>query len=596
MNIYQRIFNYNLEVLVIFFSKVRLLGDGFIRSLILLIMLIIFLTVLELFALAAVPAFLTSVWRPEEYLQKIISIFPNLTGWVSDKNLSIFSACVLVTAFTFKNLVHYLYIKRENSFFRSEIVRLSSRLFAIFLNSSYDFHLRSNSAALVRVVDVEALRCILFLKNFLNLAKESLMIVMISIFLLVNDPLMAVMSIFFLFFIFYFFIRKIKAKLNRNGLKNHELRVRELKSLNQGLSAIKITKIHGCESMLIREYNDVIDEREKYEAYRRLVSALPKIMIDQSAALIVISLTFFYYFNSWPIEQMLPSVALFAVAAARLVPSINMLSYANAEMRYQKPSFDQVIELLKTNDLFKPLTLSDRKKYINHSDCLSFKNVSFGYVSDGKDVLKGINFEVKPKDVVGVIGKSGSGKSTLIDLMLGLHTPRKGVISYADADIQEDLRGWQSRIGYVPQDIYLLDGTIKENIIFGDFRDSIDQKSYNHAIETSQLRDVLKSFEQGDQTIVGERGARVSGGQRQRIGIARAIYRNPELLILDEATNSLDADTEKAVLDAINKIIGKVTLVIISHNKSILKNCSFILEVASKQVKVCSSTKPIKKN
>jgi ABC-type bacteriocin/lantibiotic exporter with double-glycine peptidase domain len=210
---------------------------------------------------------------------------------------------------------------------------------------------------------------------------------------------------------------------------------------------------------------------------------------------------------------------------------------------------------------------------------ISLENVAFKYESSSVESLRGVSLIIPHGSTIGFIGTTGAGKSTLVDIILGLLTPVTGIVKVDGNDIQTNLRAWQNKIGYVPQSIFLTDDTLRRNIAFGISKNEIDETSIQRAIESAQLSDYVKSLPLGLDTIVGERGIRLSGGQRQRIGIARALYHDPSVLVLDEATSSLDNATEKSVMEAIKKLHGYKTIIIIAHRLSTVEHCDRIFKL-----------------
>ncbi|MDA9107626.1 ATP-binding cassette domain-containing protein, partial [Flavobacteriaceae bacterium] len=261
----------------------------------------------------------------------------------------------------------------------------------------------------------------------------------------------------------------------------------------------------------------------------------------------------------------------------RLIPAIGGLMSNVQGIKYGLPSVDLLYKEFK--ELQTPNTIIENNTNILFKEKLHIKNVFFQYDNTESNTLEDINILINKGDFVGFVGESGSGKSTLVDLILGLFHPKEGSVMIDNVDIQFNLRGWQSQIGYVPQSIYLTDDTLRRNIAFGIHDEVIDELSLKNAIKASQLDVFLDDLPLGLETIVGERGVRLSGGQRQRIGIARALYHNPSVLVLDEATSSLDTETEKGVMDSINILQREKTIIIIAHRLSTVSNCDRLYKI-----------------
>jgi ABC-type multidrug transport system fused ATPase/permease subunit len=276
------------------------------------------------------------------------------------------------------------------------------------------------------------------------------------------------------------------------------------------------------------------------------------------------------------VEALVPTVGLFAAAAFRLMPSVSKVLSSIQSLRYAQP----VIDTLTTE-----LSLLDRARPPQNGGSLPFREelrlerLGYTYPDSPDAALKDINLSICHGASVGFVGGSGAGKSTLIDVILGLLTPTRGAVRVDGRDIQTDLRGWQNQIGYVPQNIYLTDDTLRCNVAFGLSHDQIDEKAVWRALRAAQLEEFVNELPEGLDSFVGERGVRISGGQRQRIGIARALYHDPAVLVLDEATSSLDAATERSVMEAVNALHGMKTILIVAHRTSTVEHCDTIIRL-----------------
>ena len=295
-------------------------------------------------------------------------------------------------------------------------------------------------------------------------------------------------------------------------------------------------------------------------------------------AVVVVSTVFLYMERS--IISIIPIISLLAVSTIRLIPSFNTIATSLAAIRQLLPSFNLVTKEISEMTSIRPTFSNAVKKNAEFSKDIYFKNVNFQYPNVNVFSIFDLNLKINHGEKIGFIGDSGAGKSTLIDLLLGLLQTTSGNIIVDNKNISENLRNWQNQIGYVPQDIYLLDDTIKKNIAFGIPEKNIDNKKLLKSIEMSQLKEFINSLPDGEHTIVGNRGIRLSGGQKQRIGIARALYNNPKILILDEATSSLDINNEKKVMEEIFSLGGSRTLIIVTHRHQTVQNCDnvFLLD------------------
>ena len=289
---------------------------------------------------------------------------------------------------------------------------------------------------------------------------------------------------------------------------------------------------------------------------------------------------------------------MFAVAAFRLLPSFNRITNFLSIILFNKPAVDAVYHDLKEIEQIEKGTNYNEKENVKRTQLkkkIEIRNVCFHYPESEQKVLDMVSFEIKKNQSVAFIGPSGAGKTTLADILLGALAPTYGEIKVDGENINENLRSWQKNLGYIPQTIYLMDDTIKNNIAFGIEESEIDQKKLEEAIEKAQLRDFIEALPEGLETEVGERGVKLSGGQRQRIGIARALYNDPDVLVLDEATSALDNDTEKAVMEAIENLSGSKTLIIIAHRLTTIQNCDIVFEVKEGKVKKVDKDQVLKR-
>ena len=305
---------------------------------------------------------------------------------------------------------------------------------------------------------------------------------------------------------------------------------------------------------------------------------LPKIYLELIAVLALLILIFILLKLNYSLDNVVIIIGLFAAAAFKILPCVNRILGSFVNMRYGIASLNIIYKDLNIQ-ISKASNKFFREKKLSFKSNIILKNLEYSYPNINKKVLDNINLEIKSNSTIGLVGESGSGKTTLIDLIIGILNPSKGDIFVDDSNIKINKRLWQNNIGYIPQFIYLIDDTIKKNIALGVREDKIDEKKITESIKISQMENFVKELPNKANTKIGELGVRLSGGQRQRIGIARALYFDPNLLVLDEATSSLDEATEKEIIDSISHMRGKKTIIISSHKKSILNECDEIFEI-----------------
>ena len=454
---------------------------------------------------------------------------------------------------------------------------VSRNLFSMYLRQPYAFHLTRNSAQLIRNATTEVALLISAIGNTLAVSTEFLVLVGITSLLIYVEPTGTVVVIFTMVLLggaFIFFTRDRLKKWGEQRLYHDGLRVQHLQ---QGFGGAKELKLLGREDKFSEAYS--LHNSGSATAMRKqsFMTNLPRLFIELFAISAVVILMFLLIFQSKPLASLVPIMGLFAVAAFRVMPSINRIVSATQTLHYSYPAL---------NVLYQEISQLEHKAFsqqevesLQLKDKLEIRNLYFKYDNKEKNALKNINLNIEFGSCIGIIGPSGSGKSTLLDLLLGLLTPSKGLVMVNGTDIQKNLRGWQEQIGYVPQDIYLTDNSLRENIAFGMHPEHILEKKIKEAVISSSLNSFVETLEEGLDTNIGERGVLLSGGQQQRIGIARALYHDPEVLVFDEATSSLDLEIEKKIMDDVHHLTGIKTIIIVTHRLSTVSKCDYLYEL-----------------
>jgi ABC-type multidrug transport system fused ATPase/permease subunit len=333
---------------------------------------------------------------------------------------------------------------------------------------------------------------------------------------------------------------------------------------------VKDVKILGREADFLEQYRLHTTSSMRVMRHLTTLQSLPRLGLEMLAVTGLAGLVLVMIWQGKPVASLLPTLGLFAAAAFRFMPSVNRVILALQTVRFSLPVIDTLHGELQLLDANKP-PLSGGAFEFQHE--LRLEGLTFRYPGVEACALQNVSLSISKGSSVGFIGGSGAGKSTLVDIMLGLLSPTSGAVTVDGTNIQNNLRGWQDRIGYVPQSIYLTDDSLRRNVALGLPENQIDDKAVARAIQSAQLEQFVKELPQGLDTLVGERGVRLSGGQRQRIGIARALYHDPSVLVLDEATSSLDTATESDVMDAVRSLHGEKTILIVAHRLSTVADC-----------------------
>lgn len=470
-----------------------------------------------------------------------------------------------------------VYLSWEQSKFTSNLQsELSSSLYEIYLNQNYEFHLLRNSAELIRNIQSEIILFNRAAQALILLSTEMSMILAVITTLIFVEPLGILIVIIVLVIsvlIFHFFS---KGYLVKWGEIRQFLSMKLNQILLEGLGGVKDVKLLGRENYFIDRYEKANNEWAKINSFQLTLAQVPRMYLELLGIIGLSTLVISMVFQGNSVQALLPTLVIFAAGAFRMIPGFNRIMGAIQNVKLTVPV---------VNVLYKEFKLKlDSNKLIeipefNFIKTIKIRNLFFKYKRAIKYSLSDINLEIKFGETIGFIGESGSGKSTLIDLILGLLSPEKGKITVDGSDLKNNVKGWQSNIGYVPQTIYLTDNSLDKNIALGINDSKIDKEAVLNSIKSSQLENFVNSSDKGIKTFVGERGVRLSGGQRQRIGIARALYHNPSVLVLDEATSALDSETEVGVMDSILHLKGKKTILIVAHRLSTLKNCDKIFKM-----------------
>jgi ABC-type multidrug transport system fused ATPase/permease subunit len=470
---------------------------------------------------------------------------------------------------------------------------IACKLMHAYLNVPYVFHLNRNTALLIQNVTGETARfgggfMLPLLSSVSNLA-----VIIALILLLAGTNLVATLSIAALLLPSFYIIYLFKDKISEWGKKRSQASSEMIRIINHSLGGLKETRIIGCEpyfeAQLSKQAQILAEEGSAFQVF----SVLPRIILEALLFTFLVGFAVLFLLFNQNGQNLTAVLGVFAMASIRLLPSVSNMLFSLGTMRNTTHSvnilYSDLKELEKTEeDRYFKGSLITNKHYstnwesqpvhqgLSFRNAITLDNIIYRYPSVEQPSLKGVSLTIKRGQAIGLIGRSGAGKTTLVDVILGLLEPESGDIRVDGASIYRDLRSWQNLIGYIPQSIFLTDDTLERNIAFGVPDHQIDQSRLADAIEAAQLTELIDELPKGIQTVVGERGVRLSGGQRQRVGIARVLYHQREILVLDEATAALDNETESLVNQAIKSLSGTKTLIIIAHRLSTIEHCDCI--------------------
>jgi ATP-binding cassette, subfamily B, bacterial PglK len=552
------------------------------RSGILLLGLMIIGMVLETLGISLIIPILALMTKGD-----LSSDYPILLPWLellgnpSQEELIVFAMLILAGVYIIKVLFLIFLVWLQARFISWVNSDFSLRLFTGYLRQPYTFHLQRNSVELIRNAVNQTGQATGAIQAYLSIATESFILFGILVLMLVVEPVgtLMVVSVFGLSsWGFYHFTRE-RIKFWGETFQSHD-KLR-LQYLREGLGAAKDVKLLGREKEFIDRYQVHNFGSAQINKKRSVLIALPRFWLEILGVAGIVSIVLLMIAQDRPMESLVPTLGVFAVAAFRLMPSANRLLNSIQNVRFLSAAFNNLHQEFSLLGEIVPLS---EYSSLPFNKSLVLENVSFCYPSTDALVLKQISLSIEQGKSVGFIGSTGAGKSTLVDIILGLLVPANGFVKVDGVDIQSNPRGWQDRIGYVPQSIFLTDDTIRNNIAFGLPDDQIDDGAVWSSLRSAQLEQFVKGLSEGLDTRIGEGGVRLSGGQRQRIGIARALYYNPSVLVLDEATSSLDIATEGYFMDAVSALKGDKTLIIVAHRLTTVEHCDYLFKVENGKI------------
>ena len=488
---------------------------------------------------------------------------------------------ILLILFFIKHLYLVFFNIIQTAFINIVSLRVMNSIYSYYLKQSYEFHLNKNSALLIRNINESGVIDSVLLR-VLTLINDVIIVFGLIILLILAQPLFTVytiISVVLIIFIYNFFTKK---KIKVWGKQRFDSNFFLTKNLYEGINAFKEIILNNSSNFFISKNFRIKKKLLNINFKFKIIEFLPKYIIEILGIVIIISLIYFLLkINDEP-KNIIPILALYTASAFKIIPSLLKIFSTFQNFNYLNPSLDNIYSQLNDyNDLVTTSSNNKISKKIDFHKKIEIKNLFFKF-SEKKILFNNFNILIEKNSFIGVKGDSGTGKSTLLNMLSGLIKPQKGEILVDGVNIFENIQEWRDKLGYVSQSVFLIDESIKKNIAFGIEDNDINYTKLDKAIHNSGLSNYIDSLEDKENTIVGERGIRISGGQKQRIGLARALYFSPEVLILDEATNSLDKETEKNILKQLLKIKDKITLIIVSHENEPLKIADKIYDLNEK--------------
>ena len=576
-----------------FASKLLYLTKGNHKSLVVMVFVFFFISVLEVVGTGMIGPFIAVATSPDliktnYWLNLVYSRF----GFGSDQHFLIVIGVAVLIAFYIKAFLSFEAQKSVFTFGYTLQGNLSDKLLKAYLKAPYSFHLRINSATLIQNVTSTTDNVCVGVVMPLLTAISNLAITLALTLLLVRASAMALLLIALLLPIVIGLVKLLRNRLAFWSKEGWEASEAMIRILNHGMGGLKEIRVIGCESYFERQMEQQTKRFAKNLSLNKGYGNLPRFVIEAFMITFLVTFTLLYINLNQGQEQNLAAIlGIFALASLRLLPAIsNLVSNINTIksnlFAIDKLFFDfkeveerNTLPLSKINGLSQKPSLRSDELPLSVKKQIVFDKVAFQYPGASKKSLDEISLTIQKGQSIGLIGKSGAGKTTLVDVLLGLFIPQSGDIKVDGKSVYSNLRDWQNMLGYVPQSIFLVDDTLERNIAFGVPEHLIDQNQLRKAIDMAQLGAVVEQLPEGIQTVVGERGILLSGGQRQRVGIARILYHEREILVFDEATAALDTETEYLITEATKALRGTKTIIIIAHRFSTIEHCDRIYQL-----------------
>ncbi len=505
----------------------------------------------------------------------------------STVQFSVLAILFLIALYIAKNLFQFFLQRNLYRFVYSNQFRTASSLMKNFVRREYEYYLNAETSVIQRSITADVSNMYALIMSVLQIASEAIVAVFLVAALFVQDPVMTVVIAVLLVVTLVVIKNIIKPVMNRTGKENQDYGASMFAWISQTVQGIKEIKVAGREQYVIGEYCKVGEGYVKAMERFSLFNNTPKLLIETVCMAGLLGYILVLIVTGANVSGMVSLFAAFGIAAMRLLPAASRINNQLTSMAFNEPFFFNVSDNLveETDEAHTDISYAVvAKEKLPVTREVRLSDITYHYPGSDKLIFDHATVSFPIGRSIGVVGTSGAGKTTIIDILLGLLKLQGGSVLADDVDIQDHYREWLANVGYIPQMIFLLDADIRKNVAFGVPEEEIDDGKLWYALQEAQLDEFVRALPDGVNTGIGERGIRLSGGQRQRIGIARALYNDPEVLILDEATSALDNDTEAAIMESINRLHGKKTLVIIAHRLQTIEKCDMVFRVESGKI------------
>ena len=563
----------------------KLVGKKNTNKLYLLFLILIISSFAEMLSISTIPILALAIVDTEQF----ISFLPDnikINFLISlEKSYLISLLCIFIgIIFVLKNVILALFVYFQNNVIKSIKIHISNTLIKKYLSQNYLFFVNKSTSLITRSIIIDTGNTTIFILNHINLLKEVTISIGIFLLLIFVDPILSVVILGSLSLVISIYIFYTKNSIYKRGYEINLFSEKVINSINQITGSIKDVKLFSSEKYFVDYFSNLLKAAESRTAKNNFLSSIPKNLLELFVIFLILGILVSYTSLGVKISELIPFISLFVVSALRLMPGFNNISNSILNIKKTTPNFDYILSEYdsleeKNVEIFDNLQTKD----INFNKSIIIKDVKFKYPHSENYVIDKFNLEIYAGEKIGIVGKSGSGKTTLINLISGLLKPSDGKIYIDDIDLQDINQSWKNLIGFVHQDTFILNDTIKNNIAFGKYDKNDNDKKILDALKKAQIDKFVNSLEKGINTKMSDNGKSLSGGQRQRLGIARALYNDPQLIILDEATSSLDIETEDNFIDEIFSNSSEKTIIFISHKQRSLIKCDRIFDLTTQK-------------
>lgn len=560
------------------------------RRAIIVAFMAIFSALLETMGVSVVIPFILAMLQPEQLIEnKYIGPLLELSGVTNTIGIVTVTAVLIIAVYVIKNsfILLFNYFQLD---FRNKMERdLSNLMLKSYIYKPYQYFLDVNSAEIMRGITGDISGVATTVDSYCALFNEGLTCILLGFLLVVINPVMAISLLLLAVGTALIMVLGLRKKTAECGEQCREAFAKRYQHAYQAVNGIKEILVMKRQKNFLRYFEEASDVACKYNTRYLWISKLPSRVIE---TIFISGLVFLVLLCMRGINDITVLVAQFgavAVASVRILPSISNIANAMNSLVFQRPAlenaYENITNLKKQSECLEQKRILEPSAQAVFRDKIHIKNISWKYSDELPNVLENLDMEIRPGEAIGLIGESGAGKTTLADILLGLFKPQYGDILVDGKSIYENSTNWNKLVGYVPQNVFLIDDTVRNNILFGVDEENADEERIWQTIERAQLKEFVERLPHGIDTVLGERGIKISGGQRQRIAIARALYYNPPIIVLDEATSALDNETENAVMESINNLQGEKTLIIVAHRLTTIEKCDRVFEINNKNIK-----------